>query len=115
MCALDVMFEMRVAQEVFGTSSLGTFENSSICMRAQVLMEAGLAIEGFGTAIIRAAKALQGGGSRSAKGRRGRCRCCSQGFVGRVVIAVRVGQRQMSEVLAIFGEHAHGRRISAGH
>lgn len=50
---LDVVFQMRVAQEVFRTVGVRTFEGSGIGMRTEVFNQTGLTVEGLRAAIVR--------------------------------------------------------------
>lgn len=54
MCALKMVLQMRVAEEGFATSCLGTAEWALIGVRAKMFGEATLPVEGLQTALKRA-------------------------------------------------------------
>lgn len=53
MRALDVVFQVGVAEEVLGAVFVRTFERAGVCVRAQVLGQTSLAVEGLLTTLVR--------------------------------------------------------------
>ena len=67
MRALDMVFKVGIAQEVFGATFVRTLERAGVGVGAQVLSQASLAVEGLLTAIVGARNRFQFRGSRCAR------------------------------------------------